>query len=120
MERVAIPVFHTRVAPVLDISNRLIVVDFEDGQEVARQDLSLERMSLFERTEALCRLEVHCVICAAISETMSRLMESKKIGLISGVVGELDKIIHAYLCDRLDDACFAMPGMLRPVNKDAH
>lgn len=118
MERVAIPVFHSRVAPVLDTSNRLIVVDFEDGQEVARQDLSLERMSLFERIETLCRLEVHCVICAAISDTMFRLIESKKIGLVSGVVGDLDSIIQAYLCDRLDDVCFSMPGMLKPVGKE--
>lgn len=120
MERIAIPVFHSRVAPVLDTSNLLIVVDFEDGQELARRELSLEKMSLFERVEVLCRLEVNRVICAAISETMFRLIENKKIGLISGVVGELDKIIQAYLCDQLDDVYFSMPGMLKPVTKQTH
>jgi PIN domain nuclease of toxin-antitoxin system len=106
------------VAPVLDTSNLLIVVDFEDGQESVRRELSLEKMSLFERVEALCRLEVNRVICAAISDTMFRLIESKKIGLVSGVVGDLDSIIQAYLCDRLDDVCFSMPGMLKPVGKE--
>jgi len=118
MERVAIPVFHSRVAPVLDTSNLLIVVDLEDAQELGRRELSLEKMSLFERVEAICRLEVNRVICAAISETMFRLIESKKIGLISGVVGDLDNIIQAYIYDQLDDVCFSMPGMLKPVAKE--
>jgi predicted Fe-Mo cluster-binding NifX family protein len=117
MERIAIPLFHSRVAPVLDTSNLLIVVDLEDGQELVRRELSLEKMSLFERVESLCRLEVNRVICAAISETMFRLIESKKIELISGVVGDLDKVIQAYLCDLLDDVSFSMPGSLKPVTK---
>ncbi|MFO7667695.1 MAG: hypothetical protein R6V76_13820 [Desulfobacterales bacterium] len=118
MERIAIPVFNSRVAPVLDTSNLLIVMDFEEGQELARRELSLEMMSLFERVELLCRLEVNRVICAAISETLFRFIESKKIGLISGVVGELDEIIHAYFCEQLDDARFSMPGMLKPMTKE--
>ncbi|MFH1102986.1 MAG: hypothetical protein V1714_04380 [Pseudomonadota bacterium] len=102
---------------MLDTSNRLLVVDFEDGREVLRRELSLEKMSLLERIETISRLEVRKVICAAISETMSRLMEGKKIGLVCGVVGELEKIIQAYLCDQLDDACFSMPGKQKPGSK---
>jgi hypothetical protein len=41
---------------------------------------------------------------------MCRFLAGKNIALVSGIAGELEKIINAYICNRLDDACFMMPG----------
>ena len=48
---------------------------------------------------------------------MCKFLAGKNIALVSGVAGEFEKIINAYTCNRLDDACFAMPGK-RDQKKD--
>jgi predicted Fe-Mo cluster-binding NifX family protein len=110
MERVAIPVFESRVSPVLDSCQRIVVVDFENGREIRRQELSLEKMSVHERIEVMVRWGIRKIICAGVSDVMCRFLAGKNIVLVSGIAGELEKIINAYICNRLDDACFIMPG----------
>jgi predicted Fe-Mo cluster-binding NifX family protein len=110
MERVAIPVFESRVSPVLDSCQRIVVVDFENGREIRRQELSLEKMSVHERIEVMVRWGIRKIICAGVSDVMCRFLAGKNIALVSGIAGEIEKIINAYICNRLDDACFIMPG----------
>lgn len=110
MERVAIPVFESRISPVLDSCHRMVVVDIEKGCEICRQELNLDKMSIHERIEVLTRWGIRKIICAGVSDVMCRFLAGKNIALISGIAGELEKIIDAYLCNRLDDACFMMPG----------
>ena len=110
MERVAIPVFKSRVSPVLDSCQRMVVVDIEKGCEVRRQVLTLEKMTAHERIEVMARWGIRKIICAGISEVMCKFLAGKNIALISGIAGELEKIIDAYICNRLDDACYIMPG----------
>lgn len=110
MERVAIPIFESRVSPVLDSCQRMVVVDIESGGEIRRQELTLEKMSLYERIEVISRWGIRKIICAGVSDVMCRFLAGKNIALESGIAGELEKIINAYICNRLDDACFIMPG----------
>jgi predicted Fe-Mo cluster-binding NifX family protein len=110
MERVAIPVFESRVSPVLDSCQRMVVVDIENDCEIHRQELTLEKMSIHERIEVMARWGIRKIICAGVSDVMCRFLAGKKIALVSGIAGELEKVINAYICHRLDDACFIMPG----------
>jgi predicted Fe-Mo cluster-binding NifX family protein len=110
MERVAIPVFESRVSPVLDSCRRIVVVDIEGGCEIRRQEIALEKMSIYERLEVITRWGIRKIICAGVSDVMCKFLAGKNITLISGIAGELEKIIDAYICDCLDDPCFLMPG----------
>ena len=110
MERVAIPVFESRVSPVLDSCQRMVVVDIEKGCEIRRQELNLNKMSIYERIEVMARWGIRKIICAGVSDVMCRFLAGKNISLVSGIAGELEKIINAYICNRLDDTCFMMPG----------
>ncbi|MGD8961261.1 MAG: hypothetical protein PVF29_11565 [Desulfobacterales bacterium] len=110
MERVAIPVFESRVSPVLDSCQRMVVVDIEKGCEIRRQELNLDKMSIHERIEVIARWGIRKIICAGVSDVMCRFLAGKNIDLVSGIAGELEKIINAYICNRLDDACYIMPG----------
>lgn len=110
MERVAIPVFESRVSPVLDSCRRMVVVDIEDGCEIRRQEISFQKMSIHERIEVFTRWGIRKIICAGISDVMCKFLAGKNIALVSGIAGEFEKIINAYICDHLDDACFVMPG----------
>ncbi len=110
MERVAIPVFEQRVSPVLDLCHQMVIIDLDEGKEVQRHKLSLQMLSLSERCELISRWRVGKIICAGVSNLMVKLLAGKNIMLIDGKAGELDKIIEAYICNRLDDSCFIMPG----------
>jgi predicted Fe-Mo cluster-binding NifX family protein len=110
MERLAIPVFESRVSPVLDSCQRMVVVDIEKGCEIHRQELILDKMTINERIEVMARWGIRKIICAGVSDVMCRFLVSKNIALISGIAGELEKIINAYICKRLNDECFLMPG----------
>jgi predicted Fe-Mo cluster-binding NifX family protein len=117
MERVAIPVFESRVSPVLDSCNHMVVVDIEGGCEIRRQEISLEKMPLPERLALFTRLGIRKIICAGVSDLMCRFLAGSGIVLVSGIAGELEKIIDAYICDRLDESCFIMPGKKKDVEK---
>ena len=110
MERIGIPIFESRVSPVLDSCNRLVLIDVDQGREVGRQEISLERNTVTERIELFVRWGIGKIICAGVSDLMCKYIAGKNITLISGIAGELDKILDAYICGRLNDACFEMPG----------
>ena len=110
MERVAIPVYESRVSPVLDTCIRMLVVDIDGGIEHKRSEVILEHMTAYERSEILLCLGIGKIICAGVSDLMYRLLRSRKIELINGIAGEVEKIIHAYCCGNIGDSCFCMPG----------
>jgi len=88
----------------------MVVVDIEGGREIRRQELTLEKMSVPERIEVITRWGIRKIICAGVSDFMCKFLAGKNIALVSGIAGELEKIINAYICNRLNDACFMMPG----------
>ena len=118
MERIAIPIFQTRISPVLDTCQDLLVVDVEDGNATRRMTVSLADMPLLERSETLARRRIDTLICAGISDPMSRYLTGRGIRLISGIAGDVERIIEAYCQHRLSDARYQMPGKRRPYPPD--
>lgn len=119
MERIAIPVFQARISPVLDACTRLLVVDIDNGKEILCTDVSLKNMSRRERTEAISRWDIDTIICAGVSELMCSYIAGRGVRLISGIAGEPEKIIDAYIHNRLDQKCFLMPGKKMPHLQDS-
>jgi predicted Fe-Mo cluster-binding NifX family protein len=117
MERIAIPIFESRISPVLDACSRLLVVDIEGGREVSRVELSLEKTSLMDRIEVFSRWGVRKIICAGVSDVMCRYLSARNIVLISGIAGKLEEILNAYICNKLDDPCYIMPGKGRETGR---
>ena len=93
------------------------MVDIEGGCEIRRQEVVLEKMSIHERLEVITRWGIKKIICAGVSENMCKFLAGKKNALVNGIAGELEKIIDAYVCNRLDDPCYFMPGR-RGVKKE--
>ena len=110
MERVAIPVFESRVSPVLDSCHRMVVIDIEKGLELRRQELNLEKMSIHERIEVMARWGIRKIICAGVIDVMCKFLAGKNIILVIGIAGELEKIIKANICNSQEYASFEKPG----------
>ena len=118
MERIAIPTFQARISPVLDTCNDLLVIDIENGKEIQRVTVSLTELSLPERSRTIARRRIGTLICAGISDLMSRYLAGCGIRLISGIAGDVDRIIEAYCHHRLCESCYQMPGKRRPYPPD--
>ena len=108
--RVAIPIFRSRVSPVFDSCLQLLVVDVEEDRQTSRTQLYLDQLSPSQRLDVLRRAGVTTVICGGISEVFHHMLNSAGIRTITGIAGEIEEVITAFLADRLDQAYFYMPG----------
>jgi predicted Fe-Mo cluster-binding NifX family protein len=107
---IAIPIYKSRVSPVFDSCTRVLIIDLKDKQEIARREVILENFSLTGRIEVLGKLNVKMIICGGISDVLYKLLKNANIRLITGIAGEVEQVIHAYLRDQLNQECFYMPG----------
>ena len=110
MNRIAIPVFKSRISPVFDSCSRVLLVDLEHHREAKRAEITFEDLSVLERSRMLNRLGVTNVICAGISQSFHDKLTAAKILPITGIVGEIDEVLTAFMCDGLNNPRFYMPG----------
>ena len=95
---------------MLDTCTRLLIIDFEGKDGVERREISFEICSPSERLEIVKRLNSDVIICCGISEGFDRMLQSAGIRLISGIAGDVEQVAEAFLCNRINDPCFRMPG----------
>jgi len=115
MIRIAIPIFHHRVSPVLDTCTRLLIIDFEGQSEVDRREVVFDMYSTSERFEIVKKLNPDAVICCGVSDVFDRMFQAAGIRLICGIAGNVQQVAEAFLYDRLNAPCFRMPGF-KPEN----
>jgi len=87
-----------------------LIIDLKNKQEIAREEVVFENFSLFERIDALQKLNAKMIICGGISDVFYKLLKNANIGLIPGIAGDVEQVIHAYVCGQLYQQCFYMPG----------
>ncbi len=95
---------------MLDTCTRLLIIDFEGKVRVERREISFDVYSPSERFEIVKKLKPDAIICCGISEVFDRTLQSAGIRLISGIAGDVEQVAEAFLCNRIDDPCFRMPG----------
>jgi predicted Fe-Mo cluster-binding NifX family protein len=110
MERIAIPIFQSRISPVLDTCNELMIIDLSEAGPLQRVIVSLAKLTPAERGMAMSRRGVQKIICAGVSEWMLACLVNRGMHVISGISGEVEQIIAAYQQDLLDQDRFRMPG----------
>jgi predicted Fe-Mo cluster-binding NifX family protein len=87
-----------------------MIIDFDQGSEIDRQEICLENFSLAERFNMIKKMNVNVIICCAISEVMDHMIQGAEIQLICGIVGDVNQVLSAYLSNRLNAPSFHMPG----------
>jgi predicted Fe-Mo cluster-binding NifX family protein len=110
MIRIAIPIFHKRVSPIIDSCTRVLIIDFDQDTELSRQEIFVENFSIADRVNLKKKMNINVIICCAVSEVMAHMLQGARIELICGIVGNVDKVLDAYFSNHLDDDSFHMPG----------
>ena len=108
--KVAIPIWEDKVSPVMDTASKLLVIELEDMEEASRYMTVLEDQDLFRRCLRMQNLGVDTLICGAISRPYCRRMKATGIQVISGIAGNPDAVLTAYLKGNLSHSRFSMPG----------
>lgn len=109
MSRIAVHHWQQRIAPVFDTGGRILVLENGTG---AREECLLLCVQPLHRAEELAALHVGTLICGAISRPMKEALSARGISVVGFVAGDLERVIAAWRCGRLDET-FAMPGCAR-------
>lgn len=117
MIRLALPIFHKRISPVLDSCERLLIIDIEQKNEIDRKEIFINKLALSERIKLLRQLEVSTVICCGVSGSLFKMLESCHIHPIAGIAGEVEDVICAFCSKQLNDPKYHMPGYKFPEHK---
>lgn len=110
---IAVPVFRSRISPVFDVAQTGLLVTANDGVEAGRREISLSGLRPEERSALLVREGADTLICGAITRFSRHLVEIVGIRIHGGVAGDVDQVLSAFFQNRLDQACFRMPGCCR-------
>lgn len=108
--KIAIPISNGRVSPVLDTAGRLLVVTRRRGLKAARRDIMLGLLTLEGLVQSMVELGVDVLLCAALSEPLLRALEDRGIRVQPHLCGEVEAVLQAYRCGRLQSDEFRMPG----------
>ena len=106
---VAVPVFGSRVAPVLNWCSRVLVFS-QDDEHVPREELVWAEADAFRRMRMLQQMGVRTLICGALSPELLRYGEALGLNIVYGVAGEVEAVLQAHHREQLDQPCFWLPG----------
>lgn len=120
MTTVAMPVFRSRIAPVLDSCLRVLVIQMQHDGQTEKSELHLNGLSPVERVNALTRAGVTTLICGGISEGLHTLLESLDVCVVCGIVGQVDEVLAAFMSNRLGEPKFYMPGRRGKYGKSSY
>ncbi len=107
----AIPIFRTRVAPVLDWCSKILIVPEEAPPDVnASREIGVQETGRFALMRALRQQGIDTVICGALSPEMLHYGESLGLRIIHGIAGDIEEVLQAYRKGELDRPRYWLPG----------
>jgi predicted Fe-Mo cluster-binding NifX family protein len=110
----AIPVFRSRVAPVLNWCSKMHIFQGEATDASCRDEIILLNMGAFERLKIIHQEGVQTLICGALSPDLLSYGERIGLNIIYGVSGEVADVLQAYHTQTLDNPRFRLPGCRGP------
>jgi hypothetical protein len=106
----AIPVFRSRVAPVLNWCSKMLILGESAMTCAVGQEMLLLNMSAFDRLRILRDEGICTLICGALSPDLLSYGEHLGLRIICGVAGDVDEVLRAYHTEQLDQPRFWLPG----------
>ncbi|QTA79350.1 Dinitrogenase iron-molybdenum cofactor domain-containing protein [Desulfonema limicola] len=108
--KLAITVWEDRISPLFDASQKLLVAEIRNAKVCSRQYQSFQPGIPLKQAGRLRELEVDVLICGAISEMPSTMINSYGISLIPFITGKVEEVLNAYIDNTLNKPEHHMPG----------
>lgn len=109
--RIALTVWNGRIAPVFDVAGTVRLVE-QNGEQITQDTTAAlpDSDGMMSRIAALVELKIDVLVCGAVSRPVHRMLTASGIRVHSFVSGEVNEVLEAFLCDRLEEKDFSMPG----------
>jgi len=111
--KIAITCWHGRVSPVLDVASRAILVTVDRNNPTDRREVTIEGGTPRRRAQHIVGLGADIVICGAVSRSLEFALQSAGVEVIAHICGQVDEVLDAFVCGRLDNDVYLMPGCCR-------
>jgi hypothetical protein len=109
-QKLAVPVFRSRVAPVLNWCSRIVIFSGSPAGCGSGEEMILLDGSAFERLRILSEEGVETLICGALSPIFLGYADRLGLDIICGVAGRIDEVCRAYHRQQLDQPHYWLPG----------
>lgn len=100
--RVAVPIWHNRVSPVLDSAQRVLLLDVAAGAVTTRAELQITSADPVSKARELAAWGAKLVVCGGLSRTLAMVLQSEGIGVVANVSGEVDTAVSRALAGNLE------------------
>lgn len=107
---VAFTAWENRISPVFDAARTLFVAQISDGKVLSSSFESFNPETGRHLTEMLKVLKIDVLICGAISEAPSNIIESGGVKLIPFIGGRIEEILERFINGYQISPDFLMPG----------
>lgn len=108
--RVGISIHKDRVSPLFDVSRTLRLIEVEGCRVRDQEDVRLETSQPVSRARRIATLDVHVLICGAISRQLEAILFSAGVWVVSNTCGSVDSVQRAFLDGQLTEQAFPLPG----------
>ncbi len=116
--KMAICTWNDLVAPVFDVSGKIMIVRVSSGKIETREHEDISGLDNPAKIRRLSALGIEVLVCGAISRLWHDFLLAWGIKVISYVSGHVEKVLRALITGRMDLQKFCMPGC--PQNFQAH
>jgi len=108
--KVGIPTWNGRISPVLDVAERLLVIDIQEGRETERKEIALLDGAIEKRGADIAALGLDVLICGAVSIPLESILVASGIQVVCQTCGSVEEVLQAFLDGRLAQGGFLAPG----------
>lgn len=108
--KTAFSLWQGRIAPVFDVSRRLLILEIKEGGATSRQEVAMSGDAPLKKSTDLVSRGVDTLVCGAISRYLRGAITAAGIRVIPFVSGPVDEVLEAWMEGRIAEDSFAMPG----------
>ncbi|MGO8945914.1 MAG: NifB/NifX family molybdenum-iron cluster-binding protein [Syntrophobacteraceae bacterium] len=106
----AIPVFRSRVAPVLDWCSKIIIIPDKGSDAESGREIDVVKENMFRLMRSMREQGITTLICGALSPEILNHGESIGLRIIHGIAGDIEEVLQAYHERKLDQPKYWLPG----------
>lgn len=107
---VGVTAWEGRISPVFDSAKTLLVAEVKNGEVLSMRYEPFDPVWISHLADRLGSLGVDVLICGAISQTPSTIIEASGIRLIPFIGGAIDDVLAAFARNGRIASEFLMPG----------
>ncbi len=115
--KIAITIWGNRISPVFDSANTLMIAQVENSKIVNQIIEEFNPTIATQIASVLKNYQIDVLICGALTQHQSEIIEQAGTKLIPFVSGNAEKVLVSYIKEPLLIVDFLMPGTLTEATK---